>query len=98
MDNTLIIVVAVAAFIGGIASALLAWAKSTPPEPWNGRVAATVVVSALIGAAVVATGFNFSGVTNFIAAGLLAFLSGGGWTAGVSRVGGVIVATMKRAK
>ena len=33
--TSVIILVGVAAFVGGMANALLGWAKQVPPEPWE---------------------------------------------------------------
>jgi hypothetical protein len=86
----MVILIAIAALIGGMLNALLGWAKQVPPAPWDWRSFVTSFISAIIGAGGIAVAYNYSGITSTALAVLTSFLSGAGWTSGVSRVAGTI--------
>jgi len=78
-----VILVFLAAFLGGIVTAIMGWVSTT--EPFIGRKFLTSVVKSFIGAAVIAVAFDYSGTTSIILL-LAAFLSGAGVDAGIKRV------------
>lgn len=86
--DLMIILVVIFAFLGGIAIALLAWSKQTPPEPFDMRKFIPSLIAAIIGAVGIAAVFNYSGITNTYLACIGAFLAGAGVTSGVSNVSG----------
>ena len=81
--DTFIILVFVAAFMGGIVAALLGWVSTN--ECFVARKFVTSVIKALIGAVVISVTFNFAGTTNLIML-MIAFLSGAGVDAGAKRI------------
>lgn len=87
---TFIIIVCLAAFMGGVLTALIGWGGTT--EPFNARKFMTSVVKSLIGAVVIAAAFDYSQTTSPISY-LLAFLSGAGVDAGLKRVTNAITNT-----
>lgn len=93
-----VLFVGIAAFVGGIANALLGWAKQNPPEKWDSRKFVVSVVTALIGAAIIAEGFNYSGITNSALAYVGAFIAGVGVQGGTVNVFGAIAMRAKNPK
>lgn len=86
MDNTLIILVFICAFFGGMGNAWLQYLKQSirPPFDWPGFIG-SIITSLALGAGI-AIGFNYSGITSFAIAGLTAFLSGMGINSAASGV------------
>lgn len=85
-----IIFVCLAALVGGIANSLIGWAKQSPPEAWDGRKFITSFIGSLIGAVVIAMGFNYSGISNIIMACFASFLAGAGVQSGLVNISGAI--------
>jgi len=79
--------IAVAAFLGGITTALLGWSEAN--TPWNWKKFSSSVVRSLVGAAAIAAAMDYSGATAPIIY-LVAFLSGAGVEVGGNRVAGAI--------
>ena len=75
--------IALAAFFGGITTALLGWCEAS--TRWNWKKFSSSVVRSLIGAVGVAVATDYSGAAAPIIY-LLAFLSGAGVEVGVNRV------------
>jgi hypothetical protein len=96
LTTTIVILVALAAFLGGLANALLGWAKQVPPTPWDWRSFMTSGIAALVGAAGFAAAFDYSGITSVPLALLAAFIGGAGVVSITSRVGGAIAARAYR--
>ncbi len=84
-----VILVAVAAFIGGIVTALLGWIETQ--EPFNPKKFMSSVIRSIVGGIGIAVAFNYTGFAVPIAY-LIAFLSGAGVDAGLKRVAGAIAA------
>lgn len=81
-----ILLIAVAAFVGGIVVALLGWTETK--EPFNARKFASSIIRSLIAAVVFAVAYNYSEVTPL--SYLIAFLGGAGVDAGLQRAGAAI--------
>ena len=79
--------IALAAFLGGITTALLGWSEAS--TPWNWKKFSSSVVRSLVGAVAIAAAMDYSGATAPIIY-LLAFLSGAGVEVGGNRVAGAI--------
>ena len=89
MNTQFVIVVLIAALVGGICTVALGWLESS--AVFDRRKFATSAVRSLIGAVSIAAAFNYSGSTAPICF-LLAFLAGAGVNAGGNQLAG---ATMK---
>jgi uncharacterized membrane protein HdeD (DUF308 family) len=92
METITVIFVGVAALAGGVINSLLAWTKQSPPEPWDTRKFISSFIASLIGAVVIAAGFNYSGTAISPVDFLAAFLAGAGVQGGVANVSGAIAA------
>ena len=92
MTTEVVIFVFIAALLGGVANALLGWAKQTPPENFDWRKFITTLLTSIIGAAVITAGYNYSGVSNALIEYIGAFLAGAGVASGVTNVSGAIAA------
>lgn len=79
--------IAIAAFLGGIATALLGWTETS--TPWNWKKFSRSVIRSLCGAVAIAAAMDYSGATAPIIY-LLAFLSGAGVEVGGNRIAGAI--------
>ena len=79
--------IAVAAFLGGITTALLGWSEAS--NPWNWKKFSSSVIRSLVGAVAIAAAMDYSGATAPIIY-LLAFLSGAGVEVGGNRIAGAI--------
>jgi len=79
--------IALAAFVGGITTALLGWSEAS--TPWNWKKFSSSVIRSLVGAVAIAAAMDYSGATAPIVY-LVAFLSGGGVEVGGNRVAGAI--------
>ena len=82
-----IIVIALAAFVGGLATALLGWTEQA--TPWDWKKITNSAIRSFVGAIAVAAVMDFSGPITPILY-LFAFLSGAGIEVGGNRVAGVI--------
>lgn len=78
-----LVLVFIAAFLGGIIAALLGWIGTT--EPFIARKFLTSVIKAFVGAVVITVAFDFAQTASLILL-LAAFLSGAGIDAGAKRV------------
>jgi TctA family transporter len=78
-----IVLVFLAAFVGGIVTALMGWVSTT--EPFIARKFVTSLIKALIGAAVIAVAFDYTGTQGILML-LTAFLAGAGVDAGIKRL------------
>ncbi len=88
-----IILVFIASFLGGTVAALLGWVGTD--EPFVPRKFITSIIKAVVGAAIVAVAFDYSGTTNLIML-LVAFLSGAGIDAAGKRVSNAITNTTNK--
>jgi hypothetical protein len=79
--------VAVAAFAGGMATALIGWAEAS--TPWDWRKFSSSLVRSLVAAVGIAAAMDYSGATAPIIY-FLAFLSGAGVEVGGNRIAGAI--------
>ena len=79
--------VALAAFVGGITTALLGWSEAS--APWNWKKFSSSIIRSLVGAVAIAAAMDYSGATAPIIY-LLAFLSGAGVEVGGNRIAGAI--------
>ena len=79
--------IALAAFGGGMATALIGWSEQG--SPWNGKKFVASLVRSLVAGVAVAAAMDYSGATAPIIY-LLAFLSGAGIEVGGNRVAGAI--------
>jgi hypothetical protein len=84
-----VIYIGLAALAGGIVIALLGWTETK--ESFDARKFSSSIIRAIIGAAVIAAGFNYAGATSPIMY-LFAFLGGAGFDAGGKRIAGAIAA------
>ena len=87
-----LIFIALAAFIGGMAIALIGWTESG--TPWDGKKFVSSLIRSLVGGVAIAAAMDFSGANSPIIY-LLAFLSGAGVEVGGNRVAGAIAARNK---
>lgn len=87
-------VIALAAFVGAMSSALLGWAQQDPPQPFDMRKFSGSIIRALIAAVGIAAAFNYAEATTPLCY-LIAFISGAGVDAGGSRIAGAITAAKK---
>ena len=76
-----ILLIGVAAFVGAMATALLAWSNSNPPENFNFRKFLGSIIRGLIAAVGIAAAFNYASIASPVMY-LFAFLSGAGIDAG----------------
>ena len=81
-----IILVVLAAFLGGIAVALVGWGDQK--TPWNWGKFRTSLIRSFIGAIAIAVAMNFAGPLTPLFY-LYAFLSGAGVETGGNRIAGV---------
>jgi len=81
-----IIMIALAAFVGGLATALLGWTEQA--TPWNWKKFTSSTIRSFVGAIAIATVMDYSGPVTPIFY-LFAFLSGAGVEVGGNRVAGV---------
>jgi hypothetical protein len=72
-----ILIVGIVAFAGAMATALLAWSNSDPPEKFNFRKFLGSIIRGIIAAVGVAAAFNYASIESPIMY-LFAFLSGAG--------------------
>ncbi len=79
--------IALAAFVGGITTALLGWSEAS--TPWNWKKFSSSIVRSLVGAVALAAAMDYSGATVPMIY-LLALLSGAGVEVGGNRVAGAI--------
>lgn len=82
-----IILIALAAFVGGLATALLGWTERA--TPWDWKKFTTSMIRSFVGAIVIAAAMDYSGVVTPILY-LFAFLSGAGIEVGGNRVAGAL--------
>ena len=87
-----LIYIALAAFIGGIATALLGWTEKG--TPWDGRKFVSSLIRSLVGGIAIAAAMDYSGATAPVIY-LLAFLSGAGVETGTKRFAGAIASRKK---
>ncbi len=83
-----IIVIGLAAFAGGIATAVLGWTERA--TPWNWRKFSSSMIRSVVGAVAIAAAMDYSGAVTPILY-LFAFLSGAGVEAGGNRVAGALM-------
>ncbi len=83
--------IAVAALVGGIVTALLGWTETT--EPFNPKKFTSSIIRSLIGAVVIAVAFDAAGGISPLDY-LVAFLAGAGVDAGGKRVAGALAARL----
>ena len=82
-----IILIALAAFVGGLVTALLGWAEQA--TPWDWKKFTSSAIRSFVGAIAIAVAMDYSGpVTPMLY--LFAFLSGAGIEVGGNRVAGII--------
>jgi len=79
--------IALAAFVGGLTTALLGWSEAS--APWNWKKFSSSVIRSLVGAVAIAAAMDYSGATAPIIY-LLAFLSGAGVEVGGNRIAGAL--------
>jgi len=84
-----IFLIGLAAFAGGMATALLGWTESG--EAWDGKKFISSVIRALVGGIAIAVAMDYSGASIPIVY-LMAFLSGAGVEVGGNRIAGAIAA------
>jgi hypothetical protein len=87
-----VIGVSLAAFLGGIAIALIGWLEQG--TSWDTKKFVASLVRSLVGGIGIAAALDYSGATSPIVY-LLAFLSGAGMEVGGNRVAGAIAARRK---
>ena len=87
-----IIYIAIAAFIGGIVSALLGWLDSA--EPFEVRKFSASIVRALIAGLGIAAAYSYVNSITVLDI-VICFLAGAGFDAGVNRISGAIKAGLK---
>ncbi len=85
--------IGVAAFLGGVVTALLGWTESN--LPFNVKKFMSSIIRALIAGIVIAAAFNY-GETVGPLSYFIAFLAGAGVDVGGNRVAGAITAKMKK--
>ncbi len=86
MDIT-IILIALAAFAGGLATSVLGWTEQG--TPWDWKKFSRSAIRSFVGAIVIAVATGLSGPVTPILY-LLAFLAGGGVEVGGNRVAGAL--------
>jgi hypothetical protein len=96
MSPVNIVLIAVFALGGGFLNSVLGWVKSDPPEPFNVRKFAASMIANIFGAAVITTGFDFSGISNIWLACIGALMAGAGVVSAAKNVAGAY--TMKGTK
>ncbi len=85
--------IGVAAFLGGIVTALLGWTESN--LPFNVKKFMSSVIRALVAGVGIAVAFNYGEVVGPLSY-LIAFLAGAGVDVGGNRVAGAIAARMRK--
>lgn len=83
-----LIYIALAAFFGGIAAALLGWSEQG--TPWDTKKFIPSLIRSLVGGVAIAVAMDYSGLTSLAAMMFMAFLSGVGVEVGGNRVAGAI--------
>jgi len=82
-----IVWLALAAFIGGMATGLVGWAEAG--TPWNARKFVVTLVRSALGGVAIAAATDYTGATSPIIY-LLAVLAGAGVEVGSNRIAGAI--------
>ena len=97
MDITImVILVWVAAFIGGLINAFVAWCRQNPPEPFDPRKFGMSAAIAHVLGGGYAAGYNYSTGIPAIFAFIGALIWGAGWVSLGSNVAGAIAARAMR--
>ena len=88
------IVIGVAAFLGGIISAVLGWLDSG--ETFDARKLTSSIIRALVAGIVFAVGYEYAGGQITIIDIFVALVAGAGIDAGGNRIAGAIKAGLKK--
>jgi hypothetical protein len=80
-------IVAIAAFLGAMATASLGWLSQDPPEDFKFRKFLGSVIRGLIAAVGIAAAFNFTDVSSSVTMYFVAFFSGAGFDAAGNAAG-----------
>lgn len=86
-----VILIGVAAFVGGMIASLLGWAQAE--EPFIFKKFLSSLIRALVAGIVIAIAYDYSGAITLVSY-LVAFLAGAGVDAGGKRVSGIIKAML----
>jgi len=84
--------IALAAFVGGMATALIGWAEQN--TPWDIKKFTSSLIRSMVGGVAIAAAMDYSGATAPVIY-LLAFLSGAGIEVGGNRIAGTIASRKK---
>jgi hypothetical protein len=94
MEIENMVLVTLFALCGGLLNSVLGWFKSNPPEAFNIRKFGASCVANVLGAAVIAAGYNYSGIDNIWIACILALLAGAGVVSSAKNSLGAIAAKL----
>lgn len=93
LSTSLVLLVALFAFLGAMAAGMLLWLNQKPRPPFDAGSFAVTAITAVGAAIGIAEVFNYTGVTNTTLACFAAFLSGMG---GNTVIGGIAGAVVKK--